>query len=508
VTNLFDNEQRVSLRPLRPRQNAAVLEIREAVRQGHKRIIMQAPTGMGKTLCAAHMITGAMSKSNRVLFTCPAITLVDQTLKSFEADGIRNIGIMQAQHERTDWLARLQIASVQTLIRRELPDVDLIFIDEVHLNFDGLGKLLDGPWRDKIAIGLSATPWSKGLGLRWSKLIVAATIQELIEDEHLSPFQVYVPCKDFDRSQIKVIAGEFQEKSAGIAMIGATIVGDIVKTWKEKSTQEKTFMFCVNRAHAKEQMGAFIDSGIPFGYIDANTPREVRTKQFAKMRNGEIAGIASIGCLIAGVDEDVRTIIDAAPTKSEIRHVQKIGRGLRTAPGKEVCTILDHAGNALELGLVTDIYHDTLDMRKPNEKGEAYEGELRPSKPHKCVVCNALIPKGMVKCPACGTVERVTSDIEHREGELAVYGSQPKKGPSSKREYSMQEKQEFYSGMIWIAKEGGNPEGMAAHRFREKFGTWPRCLRRVASPPSFECEQFDRHCRIKWAKSMKSKEVK
>ena len=30
-------------------------------------------------------------------------------------------------------------------------------------------------------------------------------------------------------------------------------------------------MFCVNREHAKEQMGAFIDSGIPFGYIDANT---------------------------------------------------------------------------------------------------------------------------------------------------------------------------------------------------------------------------------------------
>lgn len=502
---LFESLTTSRLRPLRERQARAIAEIRQAVLEGHRRIILQAPTGMGKTLMAAHIINASMNKRRRPIFTCPAITLVDQTLKAFEADGIRDIGVMQAQHERTDRLAQLQIASVQTLIRRELPDVDLIFVDEVHLSFDGLNERLDGPWRDKVVIGLSATPWAKGLGLRWTKLIIAATIQELIDDGHLSPFQVYVPAQDFDRSQIKVIAGEFQERSAGQAMSGASIVGDIVRTWKEKSPQEKTFMFCVNRAHAKEQMGAFIDSGIPFGYIDANTPREKRTEQFAQMQAGEIAGVASIGCLIAGVDEDVRCIIDAAPTKSEIRHVQKIGRGLRTAPGKSQVVILDHAGNTLELGLVTDIYHDRLDTRKPGEKGEAYEGEVRPSKPRKCAVCNMLIPRGMVKCPACGTAEHVTSQVEHREGELAVYGSQPKK--ATERVYSMPEKQAFYSGMLWLCRERGNSEGMAAHRYREKFGVWPRGLRKTAAPPSFDCEQFDKHCRIAWAKSQKAKET-
>jgi len=497
---LFREEYRIaSLRPLRPYQEKAIDAIRQAIKEGHKRIILQAPTGAGKSLLAAHIIAAAMYRMRRPIFTCPAITLVDQTLKAFEREGIRDIGIMQARHIRTDRLARLQVASVQTLIRRELPEVDLVIIDEVHIGFDGLNERLDGPWENKIVIGLSATPWAKGMGLRWTKLIIASTIQELIDDGYLSPFQVYVPANDFDRSQMKVKMGEFTEASASQAMSRAAIIGDVVRTWKEKSTGEKTFMFCVNRAHAKEQMGAFIDSGIPFGYIDAETDMAERTRQFAKMKYGEIAGIASVGCLIAGVDEDVRNIIDAAPTKSEMRHVQKIGRGLRPADGKQKLCLLDHAGNTLELGLVTDIYHDRLDTRKPGEKGEAFEGDKRPPKPKKCVACNALIPKGRVSCPACGMVVKVTSDVMHGEGELQIYGSSKK---AEKREYTHEEKQEFYSGILWLCRERGNSEGMAAHRYREKFGVWPRNLAKISKPPSFEVEKFDRHCRIKWAKSL------
>ena len=89
-------------------------------------------------------------------------------------------------------------------------------------------------------------------------------------------------------------------------------------------------------------------------------------------------------------------------------------------------------------------------------------------------------------------IERVISKIAAVEG----WGEDTE-------EQTMAEKQAFYSGMLWIGKEGRNSEGMAAHRFREKFGTWPRGLRRVASPPSFECQQFDKHCRLKWSNGMK-----
>ena len=457
--------------------------MRQAIREGHKRIVLQAPCGWGKTLWSAHIIAGALQKDKRPLFSCPAITLVDQTLRAFEGEGIDDIGVIQAQHERTDWTARVQIASVQTLIRRALPEVDLIICDEIHESFDGLNERLDSSeWKDKVAIGLSATPWAKGMGLRWTKLIVAATISDLIADGHLAPFQIYVPDHELDRDKVKVAHGEFQEKSASAAMSDKVIIGDVVKTWREKGCA-KAFMFCVNRSHAKEQMQAFHESGIPFGYIDALVPIEERRRIFNQMNYGEIAGIASVGCLIRGVDEDVRCIVDCQPTRSEMRHVQKWGRGLRTAEGKEFLIGLDHAGNALNLGLLDDIVHDHLDTRKPGEKGEAYKDDPEPRKPRKCEKCKALIPPGRTVCALCGERVKYVSGIKKRDGELVLFEGRGKA--------TQAEKQEFFSGLLWIAQERGYKAGWAAHAYREKFGVWPRSISDRAEIPTARVRQFE-----------------
>jgi superfamily II DNA or RNA helicase len=501
--SLYRPANDLALRPLRPRQAAANAEIRKAVKEGHKRIIVAAPCGFGKTLLAAHLIGGSLAKGKKSLFTCPGISLVDQTVKSFEFEGIRDIGVMQAQHERTDHEAQVQVASVQTLIKRALPDVDFLILDEIHRTYKGLSDMLDGPWKDKIAIGLTATPWVKGMGLRWTKLIIPGTISQLIEEGLLTPTQLYVPEQIADRGNIAVQKGEFKEASSSSEMKQARIVGNVVETWKKLGPGEKTFMFCVNLDHARAQMGAFLDSGIPFGYIDAQTERDERRLQFAKLRHGEIAGIASVGCLIAGVDEDVRCVIDAAPTKSEISLVQRWGRGIRTATGKEHLIGLDHAGNNTEqgLGLFWEIFHDHLDCHKPNEKGVAYEGEKRPAKPRKCAVCNVLIPAGRGVCGNCGEAIRGTG-IEHEDGELTAYGT-PKKEKATERKYSMEEKQQWYSGFLWLTQERGKSEGAAAHRYKEKFGVWPNKLEKKPVPPSLEVEMFDKHCRIRYAKSRK-----
>jgi len=807
---LYRPYNNLNLRPLRPRQAAGVDAVLQAVKEGHKRIAFQAPCGYGKTRVGAEFVARALGKGKRPLFTAPAISLIDQTVKAFEREGIRDIGVMQADHERTDQEAQVQIASVQTLIKRALPNVDFIMIDEFHRNYTGLNAMLDGPWRDKIAIGFSATPWVKGMGLRWSKLIISATIPDLISEELLTPTQLYVPEQIADRENIAVQKGEFTEASSSTEMRQNRIVGNVVETWKKLGPGEKTFMFCVNLDHARAQMAAFLDSGIPFGYIDANTSREDRTDQFRKMKHGEIAGIASVGCLIAGVDEDVRCVVDAAPTKSEISLVQRWGRGIRTAIGKtciardslvltqhglvkiqditidhmvwdgvsfvhhkgaicrgvkyviehdgivgtpdhevmtddgfqelaeakrrqkriattgfgrfplrlsedsfkenrrflvstarggavrelwenthgpllqhaeatehgcmptlqskeaaqryrdsevafralrgaeiqmreskqhrlpvlrgaryqipvrwperssamdsgelgnsapilrtgpdteqwelrawefavgdprkadeqyemlrwnpasennrisetvssrEVCgsdiepldgaiygrrdtetlgtsflqterevwdilsagalqrfTVngklvhncligLDHAGNntAQGLGLYWEIFHDHLDTHKPGDKGVAYEGEKRPAKPRQCAVCNCLIPLGRAICANCGAAMNATG-IEHEDGELVVYGTQPRE-KATRREYTMQEKQDWFSGFLWLCRERGKAEGAAAHRYRDKFGVWPNKLLKVPRPPTLEVMMFEKHCRIKYAKS-------
>jgi len=503
-SSLFQSEVVPVLRSLRPRQEAAIEAIRQAVKDGHTRIIVQAPCGFGKTLLAAHLVSSSLAKGRRPIFTCPAIVLVNQTLKAFENEGIEDIGVIQADHERTDYRCQMQIASVQTLIRRTLPEVDFVMIDEAHLTWDALYAKLDGDeWKDKIAIGLTATPWTKGMGLHWAKLIIAATIEELIADGHLSPFTVYAPSKEFtpDLRGVKVTAGDFDETGAAAAVDKSPIIADVVKTWKEKAEGLPTFLFAVNRAHAQHLQREFELAGVACGYIDAYTDEYSRATTFKRFRSGEYRIISSVGCLIQGVDEDVRAIIDAAPTCSETRHVQKIGRGLRTAPGKERCLILDHAGNTLRLGLVTDIYHDSLDTRKPGDRGEAYKDDKKPVKPKQCKTCKMLVPVGKQKCPGCGELV-LHNHIVAKDGELTLFESGTAKKPKTrKQEATNEQKQEFYSGFLQLASERGHSEGWAAHAYKEKFGVWPRGLARERSEPTYEVRQYDKHRHIRWVKS-------
>lgn len=484
-TSLFEREvdNLDKMRTLRPRQEQAILSVREAIREGHRRIILQAPTGFGKTLVSAHIIGAALNKGSKPLFTCPAISLVDQTYAAFQREGIRDIGVMQAQHIHTNRNASVQIASVQTLIRRAAPEVDFALIDEVHELWDGLDALLDSEeWKNKVVIGLSATPWAKGMGLRWTKLVIAGTINDMIAEGHATPAIIYGPEKDVDRGALKVARGEFEEAGAAAAMSDKAIIGDVLKEWQEKSPKEKTFAFCVNRDHAKAQMEAFLDCKIPFGYIDAYTPPDDRKRQFDKMRYGEIAGIASVGCLIRGVDEDVRCILDLQPNKSEIRHVQKWGRGVRCAEGKSSLLGLDHAGNNSSLGLFTDIYHDHLDTRKPGERGEAYVEDYKPAKPRKCSKCNTLIPPGARKCPSCQERYALNPGVTVVDGRLVEMGSGPK--------INTKERQDWYSGLLWMARKGRLKDGWAAYSYKERFGEWPKSLRVRAKQPSDAVKDF------------------
>ncbi len=505
MSTLFDTP--VQLFPLRPRQQAAIDGIRQAIREGHKRIILQAPTGSGKTIMASHIIAGALDKGNRPLFTVPQLSLIDQTIKRFEAQGIHDIGVIQADHARTDALARVQVASIQTLVRRPLPDVDVVLIDEIHLQFEGLHKILDSEaWANKIVIGLSATPWAKGMGRRWTKLVPFGTTQELIAEGWLTPLVAYGVPDDYmpNLKDIRTVAGEYVEGDAEQAMSTAPIVGNVVRTWMEKGPGEKTFMFCVNRSHARKMQKEFEDAGVPCGYIDGTMDADQREAVFRKYRAGEYKIISSVGCLVVGVDEDVRCIIFLVLTKSDMKWVQAGGRGLRLADGKEHLLLLDHSGTCEALGLFTDIHHETLDMHDPKEKGQPF-GDKKPPKPNKCKSCNAIVRRNDEKCWCCGARMPKPATPRHVDGELIKLdgGKAPKK---KQREYTMQEKQSWYSGLLYIAQQRGKSEGFAAHRYRDKFGVWPNQLRKEPHPPSFEVEQFDRHCRIRWAKSQQGRE--
>jgi DNA repair protein RadD len=232
---------------LRPYQADAIHQCRDAVARGVRRVMAQLATGGGKTLIASAIASGFRALGLRVLFVVPAIELVDQTLEKFYREGLRDIGVIQAGHWRTDWSQPVQIASVQTLMRRQIPPADLVFIDEGHKWFDFYRKwMLDPVWADVPFIGLSATPWTKGLGAYYNELIVVATMQDLIDAGYLSPFVVFAPAHP-DLKAVRTVAGDYHERDLSEAMNRQPLVADIVQTWLKHGVGRPTLCFAVNR---------------------------------------------------------------------------------------------------------------------------------------------------------------------------------------------------------------------------------------------------------------------
>jgi superfamily II DNA or RNA helicase len=319
-----------AIRPLWPHQERALAALRRSLAAGHKRPMVQMPTGAGKTLLAAHIIRMVLDKGKRVAFVVPVLNLINQTIERFEAEGIDAIGVMQGRHERTDLKAPVQIVSAQTLARRKRPDVDLVIVDEAHQLIREIFRWMkDSP---VPFIGLSATPWARGLGKYYDDLVAEVTTSDLIDSKHLSPFVAFAPSTP-DLSSVKVVAGEFHEGELADAMDRSAITADIVVTWLKRGENRSTFCFCVNRRHAQHVAERFLEVGIRAEYMDGQTPLGERLAIFDRFREGATRIVCNVGVLTTGVDEDVRCIIDAKPTKAPSCSFRRLAEasGLRRA---------------------------------------------------------------------------------------------------------------------------------------------------------------------------------
>jgi superfamily II DNA or RNA helicase len=111
--------------PLRDYQYKNVVEILDRIWRGERRIVDKLPTRAGKTRIAIELIKRLRIEGKRAIFVTPRISLIEQTCRAFEREGLDHFGVIQGKHWRTDSSAPVQIASVQILARREIPDSDL-----------------------------------------------------------------------------------------------------------------------------------------------------------------------------------------------------------------------------------------------------------------------------------------------------------------------------------------------------------------------------------------------
>ncbi|MGB3391157.1 MAG: DEAD/DEAH box helicase, partial [Pseudaminobacter sp.] len=322
-----------------PHQQTAIDLIWRSMAEGRRRPVLMMATGAGKTKTAAAIIKRALAKGKHVVFVVPALELIEQTIKAFRREGILEIGVIQANHPETDPTRPVQVASAQTLARRAFPKADLVIVDEAHRVqrrvFEWMRLCPKLPF-----IGLSATPWTKGLGKHYDDLIIGATTQQLIREGYLSPFRVFAPSHP-DLTGVRTVAGDYAEDELAEAMDKPKLTADVVSTWLKLGENRPTLCFAVNRAHARSLERDFRQAGVPVGYVDGNTEKDERDNVRAAFERGDLRVVVNVGVLTTGVDWDVRCLILARPTKSEMLYVQIIGRGLRSAQGKQDCLLRD-----------------------------------------------------------------------------------------------------------------------------------------------------------------------
>jgi DNA repair protein RadD len=448
---------------LRPYQDSALSNIFSAIAAGFRRIMVESPTGTGKTELAAASFN-QLKEVDRGLFIVPTIGLVDQTVEKFRARGILDIGVIQAQHPLTNPRARIQIASIDTLRRRDMPPAKLVIIDEAHRWYRFYAEWMAWPeWADVPFVGLSATPWTRGLGKHYHKLIRAIRIQDAINQGYLTPFRAFAPSRP-DLSRVRIVAGDYHEGDLAGVMNRTTLVGDCVNSWLARGEGRATLCFGVDCAHAAHLQETFAAAGVPTAYIDADTGLAEREDIKQEFHAGIIKVVCNVGCLILGVDWDVRCIIMARPTQSEILFTQCIGRGLRPAEGKKDLLILDHSSNHARLGFVTDIHHEELD------DGEMKPNRSRQNLPNECGMCGFIKSRDVRICPSCGFAP------PPRPLPYCVAGNLEEIKPLSPDE----KKTRFYQELkAYAAARGHKPDGgyrkpgWPSCNFKDRFGHWP-----------------------------------
>lgn len=497
----------------RPYQIDSIESLRQGFRDQHTRQVLAAPTGSGKSVIMRDMIKKAIAKGSRIMFICERRILIDQFSKHLDSEGIDH-GIMMAKHWRFKPQELVQIATAQTLEKMELwPAFDICFIDEIHACMRKSIKQLMKSRPNLRVIGASATPFHPELGNYFSRVTSVISMEELVRQQYLVPFRVFV-AHEIDTRGVKVVAGKWQKDE--LEKRGQQIVGDVVADYVRISNEvfrgyRKTICFSCGIAHGADLAAKFQEAGINAVQINSNDEDEYRAEvlaEFAKP-DSDIKVVISVAILSRGFDQtDVEHVILARPLKKSFsEHVQMVGRGARSHPDKErldkqFCVIQDNSGNWLRFQESWDeLYsHGVNELGAGLDKKSRKEPTDQEKEASKCPHCGALWPANANICPHCGFVRARRNDVTTVAGEMNELTLD-----ANKEKYSAEFKEDFYAQLIGWTIESGKKPGMAFFKYQEKFGVQPPTWKPAAKTPGPAVRNWIRSRNIAWAKSQHRK---
>ena len=405
---------------LRDYQDDMIQRTRVALRT-NRTVLLQSPTGSGKTVLSAFMAGSATQKRLRVGFVCHRKELIKQTAKTYSLVGIP-FGVVAAGMTG-DRTKPVQICGVQTLAQRLdiVGKFDLMIWDEAHhIAAASWSRIMEHFGKAKH-VGLSATPErldGSGLGKFFSTMVTGPKVSWLIENGYLSPYRLFAP-STLDTSGMRTTAGDFNRGDLEAATMQSAVIGDAVKHYAKLAPGRRNMVFCVSVKHSLLMVDRYRAAGFRAEHIDGETDPAERDRLIAAFTAGQIQVLCSVDLVSEGFDLpaiEVATLL--RKTKSVSLYLQQVGRALRPAMGKTEAILLDHVGLAAEHGLPDDDREWSLAGRRKRKK-KAGEGDDEPEFPtRQCPHCYN-VHRPAPTCPRCGydypTLGRTPEELE---GEL------------------------------------------------------------------------------------------
>lgn len=372
--------------------------------RNNNRILVQAPTGSGKTVMASALMQKLVERGERVAFIVDREELVKQSYRTFG-----EVSIVKAGYE--DYFnpeCPIQIIMIQTFDSRKdrLPDMDLsvVMIDECHNNWgtQRINELLKIYDNAKV-IGWSATPiQSNGYLLNgFDDYVESVQSRELIKMGFLAPtidytFESYA----LDVDKVRIVNGDYSTEDIDDQVLDINNVKMIVDEWERLASDRKTLVFCNSIKHATIVFNEFKSRGYNFALLHSKNSNRGCLDLLEK---GLIQGVVNVSITIAGMDiKDISCIVNARPTKIERIARQLIGRGRRIADGKTNNLHLDFANYVQNFGCTDDDRYFTFKPKKENE-----------TTVKQCPNCGSIEPIDAKECTICGfEFKLIEDDIE------------------------------------------------------------------------------------------------
>lgn len=462
---------------------------------GHNSVAMQLPTGAGKTIIFTAVANEFIAMGEPVLVIAHRTELITQAVSKLSTVTDSPIGIIRSGIKpNPDSL--IQVASIQTLIRRNPPPASLVIFDEAHHCHSKTYATVMRHYREQGAyiLGCTATPArTDGRGLRYlysgtpgfDVLIKGSSVLELIERKYLAPFKIYSPSNFIDaaNAKIRTTGGDYNQKQLADLVEKTLIIGDAVDTWKQHAYLKRTVLFAVSVKHSKELAQGFRDAGISAMHLDGKTPKQERVALLKAFELGFVLVLCQHSIVTEGVDiPGIEAIQLVRPTKSLIVWFQAIGRALRPAPNKETAIIIDHTDTHLNLPWPDDEIEWSLDPISLKSSKWAIgcpecQHVFRPTVSERdrclatCPNCNVKFAfkteKSGKKLKRLKVVEIVTADFAEFDTEYD------------------EENLEIVQSIINIQEEMGYQKGWVYHQLKElpelelSLGDWREIARRL-----------------------------